>query len=123
MKTQKKILPMIFTFPSTTDFRFILTKTKTILTLLLCVVAQVVMAQSKVISGTVEDALGPVMMANVTERDGNNRIVNATQTDMMGNFSMEIKNPKNKLVIFSYGDWFVLFVVGDKTDITLAFST
>ena len=46
------------------------------------------MAQSKVISGTVEDALGPVMMANVTERDGNNRIVNATQTDMMGNFSM-----------------------------------
>ena len=92
-----------------------MSKTKTILTLLLCVVAQVVMAQSKVISGTVEDALGPVMMANVTERDGNNRIVNATQTDMMGNFSMEIKNPKNKLVISYVGSKTQTLAIGDKT--------
>lgn len=73
------------------------------------------MAQSKVISGTVEDALGPVMMANVTERDGNNRIVNATQTDMMGNFSMEIKNPKNKLVISYVGSKTQTLTIGDKT--------
>lgn len=73
------------------------------------------MAQSKVISGTVEDALGPVMMANVTERDGNNRIVNATQTDMMGNFSMEIKNPKNKLVISYVGSKTQTLAIGDKT--------
>lgn len=92
-----------------------MSKIKTILTLLLCVVAQVVMAQSKVISGTVEDALGPVMMANVTERDGNNRIVNATQTDMMGNFSMEIKNPKNKLVISFVGSKTQTLTIGDKT--------
>lgn len=92
-----------------------MSKVKTILTLLLCVLAQMVMAQSKVISGTVEDALGPVMMANVTERDGNNRIVNATQTDMMGNFSMEIKNPKNKLVISYVGSKTQTLSIGDKT--------
>ena len=92
-----------------------MSKVKTILTLLLCVLAQMVMAQSKVISGTVEDALGPVMMANVTERDGNNRIVNATQTDMMGNFSMEIKNPKNKLVISYVGSKTQTLTIGDKT--------
>ena len=92
-----------------------MSKVKTILTLLLCVFAQMVMAQSKVISGTVEDALGPVMMANVTERDGNNRIVNATQTDMMGNFSMEIKNPKNKLVISYVGSKTQTLTIGDKT--------
>ena len=83
-------------------------KYKFLLTLLFAVIAQTMWAQGKVISGTVEDAMGPIMMANVVERDANNRIVSATQTDMMGNFSMEIKNPKNKLV-FSY--------VGNKTKI------
>ncbi len=76
-------------------------KSRVLLMLLMSVITQVMWAQGKVISGTVEDAMGPIMMANVVERDANNRIVNATQTDMMGNFSMEIKNPKNKLV-FSY---------------------
>ena len=83
--------------------------------MLLCVIAQVVMAQGKVISGTVEDAMGPVMMANVTERDANNRIVNATQTDMMGNFSMEIKNPKNKLVISFVGAKTKTLTIGENT--------
>ena len=86
----------------------IMPRYKILLTILLAFVSQMMMAQGKVISGTVEDAMGPIMMANVVERDGNNRIVSATQTDMMGNFSMEIKNPKNKLV-FSY--------VGSKTKI------
>ncbi len=85
-----------------------MSKSRFLLTLLFAFVAQLMMAQGTVISGTVEDAMGPIMMANVVERDANNRIVNATQTDMMGNFSMEIKNPKNKLVI-SY--------VGSKTKI------
>lgn len=61
------------------------------------------MAQGQVISGTVNDSFGPVILANVTERDGNNRIVSACQTDMMGNFSMKIKNPKNKLVVSYVG--------------------
>ena len=50
-----------------------------------------------VISGTVSDALGPIMQANVVEIDNANRIVSSTTTDMNGNFSFKIKSPKNKL--------------------------
>lgn len=92
-----------------------MSKSKILLTLLLSVICQVMMAQSKVISGTVEDAMGPVMMANVIERDANNRIVSATQTDMMGNFSMEIKNPKNKLVVSYVGSKTSIIDIGDQT--------
>jgi TonB-linked SusC/RagA family outer membrane protein len=73
------------------------------------------MAQAKVISGTVEDSMGPIMMANVVERDANNRIISATQTDMMGNFSMEIKNPKNKLVISYVGSKTKTLTIGAQT--------
>ena len=48
-------------------------------------------------SGTVSDAMGPVMMANVVEIDASNRIVSSTQTDINGNFSFKIKDPKHKL--------------------------
>lgn len=54
-----------------------------------------------IVSGTVSDAIGPIMMANVVEIDRANRIVSSTQTDMNGNFSFKIKDPKNKLR-FSY---------------------
>ena len=64
---------------------------------LCCVMTQVVLAQAKRISGMVTDADGPVMMANVIEVDAGNRIVSATQTDFNGNFSMQVKSPKNKL--------------------------
>ena len=89
-------------------------KYKFLLTLLFTVIAQTMLAQSKVISGTVEDAMGPVMMANVVERDANNRIISATQTDMMGNFSMEIKNPKNKLVVSYVGSKTKILTIGDQ---------
>ncbi|MBR1548092.1 MAG: carboxypeptidase-like regulatory domain-containing protein, partial [Prevotella sp.] len=92
-----------------------MSKSKILLTLLFAVVAQLAMAQSKVISGKVEDAMGPVMMANVVERDANNRIVSATQTDMMGNFSMEIKNPKNKLVVSYVGSKTKVMPIGAQT--------
>ena len=82
---------------------------------LLCIFTQAVMAQSRVISGTVEDAMGPVIMANVIEQDADKRIVSATQTDMMGNFSMEIKNPKNKLVISYVGSKTKELVIGNQT--------
>ena len=85
-----------------------MTMKKILFTVLLSVVSQVMMAQARRISGTVTDADGPVMMANVVERDANNRIVSATQTDFNGNFAMQIKSPKNKLVV-SY--------VGDKTKV------
>jgi TonB-linked SusC/RagA family outer membrane protein len=90
-------------------------KSRVLLMLLMSVITQVMWAQGKVISGTVEDAMGPIMMANVVERDANNRIVNATQTDMMGNFSMEIKNPKNKLVFSYVGSKTKIVTIGNQT--------
>ena len=81
---------------------------KILFTALLTIICQGLMAQGIRISGTLSDNEGPVMMGNVVERDANNRIVSATQTDFNGNFSMQIKSTKNKLV-FSY--------VGDKTKV------
>ncbi len=92
-----------------------MSKSRVLLMLLFCVLAQVALAQSRVISGTVEDPMGPVAFANVTEQDAAKRIVNATQTDMMGNFSMEIKNPKNKLVISYVGCKTKTLTIGSQT--------
>ena len=50
---------------------------------LCCVVSQAVLAQAKRISGTVTDAEGPVMMANVVEVDANNRIVSGGKYSTM----------------------------------------
>ncbi|MBQ6966012.1 MAG: SusC/RagA family TonB-linked outer membrane protein [Bacteroidaceae bacterium] len=61
------------------------------------------MAQQRRITGYVYDDLGGIMMANVVERDNNNRIVEQAVTDINGNFSMVIKNPKNKLVVSYVG--------------------
>lgn len=92
-----------------------MSKYRILLIVLLSVVTQLVMAQNKVITGTVEDSMGPVMMANVTERDANNRIVNATKTDMTGNFSMQVKNPKNNLVVSYVGCKTMTLKIGDKS--------
>ena len=56
-----------------------------------------------IISGTVNDAFGPVMMANVVELDASNRIVASAVTDMNGNFSFKLKNPKDKLRVTFVG--------------------
>ena len=56
-----------------------------------------------IISGTVSDAFGPVIMANVVEIDAANRIVASAVTDMNGNFSFKLKNPKDKLRISYVG--------------------
>lgn len=97
----------------------IMSKQKVLLTFILLVIAQVMMAQGVVISGTVEDAMGPVMLANVTERDANDRIVNATQTDMMGNFSMEVKSTKNMLVVSYVGSKTWKKKIGEETTFTI----
>jgi len=91
-----------------------MSKSRILLTLLFAFVAQMMMAQGTVISGSVEDSMGPVMFANVTERDGNNRIVNATQTDMMGNFSMKVTNTKNKLVVSYVGSKDKVLTIGSQ---------
>ena len=80
-----------------------------------CLITQMVMAQAKRISGTVSDNEGPVMMANVVEVDANNRIVSASQTDFNGNFSMQVKSPKNKLKFSYVGDKTKVMTIGDKT--------
>ena len=88
---------------------------KLFITALVCVVAQMAVAQGVRISGTVTDNEGPVMMGNVVERDGNNRIVSATQTDFNGNFTLQIKNTKNKLVVSYVGDKTRVLNIGTQT--------
>lgn len=85
-----------------------------ILSVVLALMSIGIYAQSRRISGTVIDPQGPVMMANVTERDANDRIVSASQTDINGNFSMEIKSPNNKLVITYVGDKTKTLTIGSK---------
>ncbi len=83
--------------------------------LLFCTMVQMALAQTdNRISGTVVDDFGPVMMANVVERDANNRIVNATATDANGNFSMPIKSGKNKLVVSFIGNKTQVLDIGNK---------
>ena len=91
-------------------------KTKIILTsLVLFFCVSSAMAQQRRITGYVYDDMGGVMMANVVERDNNNRIVEAAVTDINGNFSMVIKNPKDRLVVsyIGYKTWSQ--VIGNTT--------
>lgn len=57
----------------------------------------------QIISGQVFDSMGPVITANVVEIDASNRIVTACITDFNGNFSLKLKNPKNKLRVSFVG--------------------
>lgn len=45
------------------------------------------------------DSEGPLMCVSVTERDSSSRIVEAALTDSEGNFSMDVKNTSNYLMI------------------------
>ena len=67
------------------------------------------------ITGHVYDNIEPLFGANVVERDANNRIVEATTTDFDGNFSMTVKNPKDKLVISLVGYKPVTLNIGNQT--------
>ena len=80
---------------------------KLILLWTVCLMATNASAQQRRISGTVSDDIDVVMGANVQERDKTNRIVNATITDMNGNFTMAIKDPNNTLSItfMGYKPW------------------
>lgn len=57
----------------------------------------------QIISGQVFDSMGPVITANVVEIDASNRIVTACITDFNGNFSLKLKNPKNRLRVSFVG--------------------
>ena len=88
---------------------------KILFTVLLTIFCQGLMAQGVRISGTLSDSEGPIMMGNVVERDANNRIVSATQTDFNGNFSMTVKSTKNKLVFSYVGDKPKVITIGNQT--------
>jgi len=77
---------------------------RTVVSLALLLLAVVAQAQIKSVSGTVSDNFGPLMGASVCEVDGNNRIIEAAVTDINGNFSMKIKNPKDRLRISYIGN-------------------
>ncbi|MBR1788708.1 MAG: SusC/RagA family TonB-linked outer membrane protein [Bacteroidaceae bacterium] len=62
-----------------------------------------VSAQNTRISGTASDEFGGIPGIQVKELDSNNRIVSSTVTDANGNFTMVIKNAKNKLVFHGMG--------------------
>ena len=55
------------------------------------------------VHGTVSDDLGPLMGATVCEIDGTGRIIESAITDMNGNFTMKVKNPKDRLRISYVG--------------------
>jgi hypothetical protein len=74
-----------------------------VISLVYCLIAANAQQAGDIISGTVTDEMGPVMMANVVEIDAANRIVASTTTDMNGNFSFKLKNPKDKLRVTFVG--------------------
>ena len=49
------------------------------------------------VHGTVSDELGGLMGATVCEIDANGRIINSAVTDLNGNFTMKVKNTKDKI--------------------------
>ena len=89
---------------------------KYILLTVLCFVASAVKinAQQR-ISGQVSDELGPLMMVNVVEVDKDGRFINHATTDFDGNFTMIVKNNKNKLKITYVGFKDELLEIGDRT--------
>ncbi|MCQ2132484.1 MAG: TonB-dependent receptor plug domain-containing protein, partial [Bacteroidaceae bacterium] len=78
-----------------------------------------------IISGTVQDDIEPIMMANVVELDANNRIVAHGVTDINGHFSFKCVSPKNKIQVsyIGYQKWSQ--VIGNKKqfNITLKSNT
>ena len=49
------------------------------------------------VHGTVSDDTEPLIGATVCEIDGNGRIIESAVTDLEGNFTMKIQNPKDKI--------------------------
>ena len=85
-----------------------------LLALLLTLLSITASAQGIRITGQVIGDGEPIMMCNVVEIDANNRNVSFAQTDINGNFSMTIKNPKNKLKISYIGFQTYTTTIGDR---------
>ena len=73
-----------------------------------------------VISGVISDSEGPLMMVNVIEVDASDRIIEHAVTDINGEFSFRLGNPKDMLKV-SYIGYETVILPFNKTyfDITL----
>lgn len=76
---------------------------KYVLTLALCFCCAIAFAQKRISGRVFSQADGPIIMANVVEKDNGNRIVTSTTTDINGNFSMTIRNTNNFLEVSYVG--------------------
>ena len=74
--------------------------------------------QITAVHGVVNDELGAIAGASVCEIDGNGRIVESTMTDVNGNFSMKVRNPKNK-IRFSYIGYKTVSMPINKAEYTI----
>lgn len=89
---------------------------KHLLTVVFCFVSLIATAQTRITGHVFNADDGPVVMANVTERDASNRVVSATQTDASGNFTLTVKNPeRNKLNVSYIGYKPVTMSIGTQT--------
>ena len=91
---------------------------------LFCAAALGVSAQQEItaVHGVVNDDLGAIVGASVCEVDANGRIVESTVTDMNGNFSMKVRNPKNK-IRFSYVGYKTISKPINKTEYNVELSS
>jgi TonB-linked SusC/RagA family outer membrane protein len=75
---------------------------KSIILTMALLLATVVNAQTITsVHGTLSDDMGPLMGATVVEIDATGRIIESALTDLNGNFTMRVRNPKDK-IRFSY---------------------
>lgn len=76
------------------------------------------------VHGTVSDDMEPLIGATVVEIDANGRIIESAITDLNGNFTMKIQNPKDK-IRFSYVGMKTITLPINKTtyDITMESAT
>ena len=88
---------------------------KILLTLALCFCYTLSYAQKRVTGRVWSKADGAIIMANVVEKDKNNRNVSATTTDANGNFSLAIKSTANRLQISYLGYVTQLVPIGETT--------
>lgn len=93
---------------------------KYIMLMLVCLLSVPVSAQEGMrITGIVTGDGEPIMMCNVIEVDANNRNVSFAQTDINGNFSMTVKNKKNKLKVSYIGFKPYVVPIGDKRNFNI----
>ena len=95
---------------------------RSIITILALMATTAISAQITSVHGTVNDEMGPLMGVNVCEIDGNGRIIEQTITDLNGNFTMRVKNEKDK-IRFSYVSMKTITLPINKTTYDITMST